>query len=319
MVLVGCLVASGALVAGAVGPDGASSASADAADDRSSAEQIQTNTTVDGTVSGESDVDWYAVNVTAGDAVVPHLYLENDTDGRSLQVQLYGPNGTPVGEEKKDAMGGPENVAGVGPIGEQDAHAVSPNVATVNATYYVKVSESEYASTDGNVTSAYNLTVETKDLDRYDPNENGSTATHIGASADATLTGNASVEAVATPYDRDVYAVTLAADQNYTVTLSYANASDSDHYPKLLRLFPNASAVPADDSPDTTSGRELTEMTDGGETVTFTVEETGTYYLHLGQSSNTNQLLNEDAYELSVQRGTPEADDPGDGTPDEDC
>lgn len=262
-------------------------------DEMANATHISSDENIDANLSSGSDVDWYAVNVTAGNAVIPHLYLQNESDGRSIQVRLYNASGENVTAKKNDAMGGPENVAGgEGSFGELDAHAVAPNVATANATYYVRVSESLWDEAGENTTSPYNLTVRTKNLDQYDPNEDGPTATNIDSTD--------SVDAVMTPYDHDVYAVNLTAGASYTVSFEYTGADTGDRFSMALRLTEDVNNITDNQQFGSDSGRMLTELHGDDETVTTTVNETGTYYLHLGQYL-TNQLLNEDAYKLTIQ------------------
>lgn len=282
----------------------ASGGGAEPNDSMANATHISSDENIDANLSSGSDVDWYAVNVTAGNAVIPHLYLENDSDGRSIEIRLYNASGENVTAKKNDAMGGPENVAGgEGSFGELDAHAVAPNVATANATYYVRVSTSQWDEAGENTTSPYNLTVRTKDLDQYDPNEDGPTATNIDSAG--------SVDAVMTPYDHDVYAVNLTADTNYTVSFEYTGDDTGDRFSMALRLTEDVNNVTDNQQFGSDSGRMLTELNGDDETVTISVNETGTYYLHLGQYL-TNQLLNEDAYELTVQNESRVPADGGD-------
>ena len=273
-------------------------------DSMANATYISSNENVDANLSSGSDVDWYAVNVTAGNAVIPSLSLENDSAGRSIQIQLYTASGENVTAKENDAIGGPQNVAGgEGNFGKLDAHTVAPNVATANTTYYVRVSESRWDEAGENTTSPYNLTVRTKDLDQYDPNEDGPTATTIGNAG--------SVNAIMTPYDHDVYAVTLTADTNYTVSFEYTGDDAGDRFSMALRLTENVSNVTDNQQFGSDSGRLLTELNGDDETVTVSVNETGTYYLHLGQYL-TNQLLNEDAYTLTVRNESRTLVDDGD-------
>lgn len=285
--LVACMVGSSALV-GAFATDVTSDDTT--ADSRTNAQPIETGETIRTDLSSSDDVDWYAVNVTAGGAVVPHLYLLNESEGRSLEIELYGPNGEPVAEQQEDSLGGPESVAG---DGSSDAHAVAPNVAETNTTYYVKIQTSQWHEATDNRSSPYNLTVQTATLDQYEPNENGSTA--------IPLTPAGSVNAVAAPYDHDVYAVDLVGGQNYTVALNYTENTSStsyDRFPKEATLF--ADAANATDTPQPEGGTGLLTSYGGNQSVTFSVKQSGTYYLHLGQADANSEMLDQDDYRLTL-------------------
>lgn len=48
---------------------------------------------VDANLSSPSDVDYYAVNATAGDAIIPRLHLRNTFAESAIQVDVVAPTG----------------------------------------------------------------------------------------------------------------------------------------------------------------------------------------------------------------------------------
>jgi len=269
----------------------ASASGGDADDSRANATRIETGESVEGSLPPADDADWYAVNATAGEALLARLRLPNETEGRSVSVHLYGPGGEQVTERQHDGLPGPLYIAGRGPKGMQDNTAEAPDVAEVNATYYIRVKSTRYAEPRTDC-YCYGLTVAAVDLDSSEPNENGPTATRLAL--------NESVDAAIAPYDHDVYAVNLTAGAEYTVTYEGLDSEDEDVFTKQLRFGTNASNA----SYDTRDRMEYTGAETFGRerTVTIEAQESGTHYLLVAQSDVNAQLLERDGYRLTVTR-----------------
>lgn len=291
--LVAGLVVTSAVASGSFVASDATSAEpgGDAPDERSNATVVSPGDSVQGNISDGDDVDWYAVDATAGEAILPWLVLKNNTGGRGLSVSLYAPDGEELGERTADKMSGLSSVAGEGPRGRQDARAVSPDVVEANGTYYVAVRENPWNQTDDNVSSPYNLTVVTRSLDQHDDNENASTAT--------TMEPGQSVEGVVAAYDHDVFAVNLTAGVNYTVTFTHLEEDSADTYLKEVRLFEDPANVTDDTTPSSPGGPIVIER-GGDDEGTFTAQRSGIHYLRVGQSSNTAELTNLDPYRMTL-------------------
>lgn len=305
--LVAGLVVASAVASGSFAASDAPTAEpgGDAPDERTNATVVSPGEHVQGNVSSGDDVDWYAVDATAGEAILPWLVLQNNTGGRGLSVSLYGPDGEPLGERTADKMSGLSAVAGEGPRGRQDARAVSPDVVEADGTYYVEVRENQWNRTDDDVSSPYNLTVETRSLDAHDPDENASTATpmEIGQS----------VEGVVAAYDHDVFAVTLTAGQNYTVTFTHLEDDAADTYLKEVRLFADPANVTDATTPGSPGGPIVVER-GGDDEGTFTAQRSGIHYLRIGQSSNTAELTNLDPYRMTIVVDASSSGGDGDAT-----
>lgn len=248
--------------------------------------------TVNATLSSPNDVDYYAVNATAGDGVVPRLHLQNMFDGSAIAVDIVAPSGTVRTETTNDAMGGPKNVAGKArPPSDPNDTAYTADTMRSGGTYYVRVQESDYADTNGNDTYEYSLNVSTEDLDQYDPNENGTTASalELGSEAEATLTG----------YDNDVYAFEADGGENYTVAITTTDGQ----LPKQLSVF-DQSRLASDEYDYDISGAIAREdgFTDTA-MLTFTAGEEGTYYVELTESTINNDLLEQSNYTFTVIEG----------------
>lgn len=325
--LVALAVVVGAVtVGGAVQTD--SQANSTSSDDEpndslANATRVEYGEERDANLSSPSDVDYYAVNATAGDATIPRLRLKNMFEGSAIQVDVVTPSGEVTTELANDVSSGPQNVAGTEDVSPTDT-AYTGNVMEFNGTYYVRVKEATNLPVGGSKTNRsdtyrYNLTVNTTSLDEYDPNENGTTATPIelGQTTNATFAG----------YDSDVYAVNLTANQTYSVRVE----SSLEGPTKQLWVYDDQSQ-PVDD-PDrhpngttvATTSYSFLEPT----TVTFTASENGTYYVQmvegienydlLGRSSD-GDLIGPLPYEITANRTdwTPSADLPDDGDADSD-
>lgn len=271
-------------------------------DDRGTATAIDAGETVNGSLDAGGDVDWYAVDATAGDGLMANLTLTSESANQSVEVTMYDPDGNRIGHQPSDGMGGPFNVAGYTEMSGYRETAEIADVAETTGTYYVRVDRSEYDSEPGDV--GYALEVDTTELDEYDPNENTETATNVALGEP--------IEAVIAGYDTDVYAVTIPAGSNVTATVDVTKTGPFRFTKDLV-----VTSSPASDS----EGRSDTKVVGGVEQmdaygqVTFTAAEGGTYYLHFGQGGDNSELLQTEHYTLTVETS------PGDGGTDDgsDC
>lgn len=276
------------------------------------ATRIQYGQEMDANLSSPSDVDYYAINASAGDAIVPRLHPENRLKG-AIAIDLVTRNGEVRTELTNDLASGPQNT----PCQIPSADGYTGNVMEFNGTYYLRVRTASnfFCRTfepNESATYDYTLAVNRTSLDEHEPNENGTTATtlELDETANATFAG----------YDSDVYAVNLTAEQNYTVTLEstdgflgaiwvYGKESqpvDDPFWPHTednsspYIFDPNGSTVAAVDS---TLGRTTS--------VSFTPGESKTHYVQIVQNEYNGNLLDQSPYELTVNRtaGSPSDDD----------
>ena len=304
--LVALAVVVGAVTAGGVAQTGstdsqASGADAEPNDSTANATPIEYGEEINATLSSGDDVDYYAVNASAGEGLVPRLRLKNAFEGSAVRVDVVGPNGAVTSERTNDQMSGPKNVAGEArPPGAKDT-AFTADVMESDGTYYVRVQQSQFDEAGGNATYEYALSATTADLDASDPNENGTNASSLELGTDA--------RAVATGYDNDVYAVNVTAGRNYTVTV----ASPNQELPKQLNVFDDASLASDADDYDNDGAVAGEDGFLRNATVTFTAQESGTYYLELTEATTNNDLLQKSDYTLTVTASgdTPD-DDPSD-------
>ncbi|QLG26498.1 hypothetical protein HUG10_02610 [Halorarum halophilum] len=252
------------------------------------ATEVETSQSVNATLSSGSDADWYAVNATSGDSLIAELALRTNDSDQSIKVELFRPTGERIAEYTEDQMHGPQYVAGNGPFGEQEL-GVAADVAEGNRTYYVRVTESQWAETDENASSPYTLSVRSSDLDRYDPNENSSVA--------STLSVGDSVNATAASYDHDVYAVDVEGGENVTVSVRETGESGSA-FSSMLAVTTNASADVATNPEDGGSGHRTT-----GSTFVLSPDENETYYLVYAEADDNAALLGTENYTLTVEDG----------------
>lgn len=289
------------VTASAFGNTAATPDDAEPNDDRASATELQDGDEVNGSLDAGGDVDWYAVETTAGHGLIANLTLTSHSSNQSVRVDLYDPDGNQIGAIPRDRLSGPSNQAGYyEPMSVyRDFTARVADVAEANATYYVRVARTEWDDESGDVT--YALGVNTVTLDGHDPNEDGATATQV--------TPGETAEAVFAPYDSDVYAVTVPAGTNVTVTV----VADA----RLEKaLFVSDTAATIDD--DTYDGEYLLvkDPFSFRAVVTFTAEEGGTYYVQLVQGDTNTRLVTQEPYSLTVETSTDDGDgsDGGDGT-----
>ncbi len=274
-------------------------------DSRETATDMAANSTETGTL-GSDNVDWYAFDVSAGEQINAELDLGSDDTtlpvNRSAEFALYGPSGEEVSVYPNDGMG-----AAYRPNPGSPATAWGGLVAEQSGTYYARVT--------GENISDYNLTVETRRLDRHDPNEQPSSATQIEA--------NDTVSAVMSGSDVDTYAIDL--DKGETINASAQ--TDSTGLVNIQLVSP--------ETPDITYAGYSDEYDVAGgyaanKQITYTANESGTYFVRVypfengigsfGQKAPYSLTVTSDradSDEESTNDGGSGTDDGTTGTPDE--
>ena len=287
----------------------ASSGDVEPNDSMANATPIEYGEEINGTLSSPDDVDYYAVNATAGDGllVTSTIRLEDIYGDKLLKVDVLTPSGEVSTEFGTDQ--GPQNLAGAtGFTVSTDDTARTADVMETNGTYYVRVQESDRAMTNESDTYEYNLTVNREELDAYDPNENGTTATRIelGETLDAVFAG----------YDSDVFAVNLTAGRTYTLDIEMGEAEmgpgemGPDH--QVWVYDRRSQAV---DDPDWRPNGTTVVKADASsaDTVTFTAAKNGTHYVQIAQALGGAALLASRPYSMTVRPSneTPPENDTG--------
>lgn len=267
-------------------------------DSRSSATRMATNGTKSGTLFGD-DKDWYAFDVSAGQAIDIGLTATTENE-ENIKFSMYDPDGNPIGESPNEGIG-PAYFTQRIPFGPW---AGGGDIAEQSGTYYVKV-----RGVGGVAPTRYDLTVGAERLDRYDPNEQPSSAISIDH--------NASIEAVMTGSDVDTYAIEL--DKGDTVNATIDHEYSFDMHVQLV----------SPETPDTTHSRynheyDVSEWTRDG--FTSTVNESGTYYVRVYPVENTitsffeagsynlttNVTDNDTAVDSNESSNTPDGESPPD-------
>ena len=255
--------------------------------------RIDVGETVNGTLSSDES-DWYAFEADAGEAILPTLNLVGPLENRAVQFAIVGPGGTTIGAYPADGMHGNDYEAGTEwpAVGRQATGAAT---AEEDGTYYVRVFP---GSTNAEFTpGAYDLTVETRELDPFDPNQRPETATR--------LTPNATVNGTSAAYDPDWFSFEAEAGDRLTVT-------GRAEYPVDLWLL----------GPDGTPLGHISSYGRNG-TVTVTAPQTGRYYVQARQDGGNGELLAVGSYDVTVRTsadgggsGGGDVDTDGDGLTD---
>jgi PKD repeat protein len=165
----------------------------DAGDTRDNATAVSAGETVDGTFDGEedSDTDWYALDVEAGD----YIRLNHRTgSGDGPPIELYGPTGKPLAEDDMYV----------------DALATGAR-APANGTYYVKTTVSSGMP--------YSITFDVASPDDFESNDQRSEATAVESDAE--------LGAVVGENETDWYAVDLSAGETLHATLDRKQAEQA--------------------------------------------------------------------------------------------
>ncbi|WP_248910907.1 hypothetical protein [Halocatena marina] len=270
--------------------------SSDGNDSRTTATTIDVGQTATGTIEPD-DVDWYAVEIEAGQSIFANLTITTETE-KSFRFDLFDPDGEKIGEHPLDMMF----------PGYQTMQLATGNtayggdVAEQSGVYYVRVQPVEDNSSEP---TNYELTIEADELDMDDPNEQPNTATQIDP--DATISGMLSGS------DRDTYALDLEKGETITVTADYEN---SGFRPYTYLVGPNASNVMLDPYLDRdyavareTIGREHEFI--------YTANTTGTHFLRVNpyeEISTINTFDEKTSYEVSVDVSGSTVDDDSDAT-----
>lgn len=250
-------------------------------DDMMNATPIEFGEEINATLSSPNDTDYYAVNGTAGDGLIPRLNLTNTLTGSAIRVEIVGPTGKVSTENPRGPILGSPSLGGSMAIESNTAYTA--DVMESNSTYYIRVMEDEKAETNISATYPYNITATIADLDEYDPNENGSTASPIELST--------TVNSTIVGYDTDVYAVNVTAGRNYTVYLLSSVQESSYPFPLRLSVFENASVASEEEKfRDALSSKgQISRNT----TVTFTAQQNSTYYIRILKGITTVQRIDE--------------------------
>lgn len=258
-------------------------------DSPTDATPIDVNETVSGTlVSDESD--WYAFEAEAGEAILPTLNLVGPLESRAIQLSIVGPDGTPVGASPADLIHGDDYEAGT-EWPAQGRQARGAATAEASGTYYVRVFAGK---TNAQLEpGAYNLTVETRELDPFDPNQRRETATSVETGERVTGTAGA--------YDEDWFSFRADAGERITVEAGMGD------YPLAVSVYGPGGELLAE-----------TEYAGPLRPENVTANRTGRYYVQFHQSNDNWQLFDLWPYSLTVRTTGDDtvADADGDGLTD---
>ncbi|UPM42640.1 hypothetical protein [Halocatena salina] len=203
----------------------------------------------------------HTIDLTKGQGLSVALTHENRTDhSESLSFSISDPSGAEVGATPADSRGAYSTTPGT-------TTAVGGVVADQTGTYTISVT--------GDPNTNYSLSVETDQIDKHDPNEQPGTATPIE--------GNTTIAGVITGYDRDVYATELQAGQTITVSSTARGGFES----ALWVGGPNATAQ-SHNSQEHSFGETTITGAPGGSDLTFTANQTGTYFFKVAPHPTTS-------------------------------
>lgn len=249
----------------------------DFASDVSTLGTLNVGDTTNGSVETPMDQDWFAMNLTGGQAYEIRL---NGTDaaGSLSDPFIYG-----VYDAAANKISNTENDDGGS--GKNSFVLFTPDSSGV---YYL--------AAGGNLSSTgdYTVSLVQRASNQDDFADNASTAG--GVTAGSSVNGN-----IETSGDRDWFAITLEANKYYQINLEGGTAETgtlSDPY--LYGVYDSSSDLIANTSNDDAVGRNSR--------VTFSPEESGVYYIAAGAYQD-----NTGSYRLSVTDVTPEPSVPGSG------
>lgn len=229
-------------------------------------------TTYEGTLDEENQRDTYSFEATAGEGIELELTVQNLQPGRDARMTLVDPDGTEIGELPTD---NPNEGAYVTNAAEPDLgnSVVGGDVAEQTGRYCVRVT-----GADGSVSEPieYTLSIETVELDQFDPNEDPESAT--------SLETDETVEGVIAGYDHDWFAV--EASEGDDLMIAYEIIQEADLFDQALVLH----------TPD-----DETVEIDGSQAV-VTVATSGTYRLQVGPDDQTTaqDFLTKESYRLTI-------------------
>ena len=226
---------------------------------------------VAGMLAAGGDVDWYAVNLTAGDAVSALLA----SDGGQLQLGLYDASGLLLTPSRATALGGVE---------QQVAVVAAP----VTGTYYLRVSSAAplAQARDYRLVIGRNLALDAED------NDAPSQAKPLGIGGNGAALG-----ALQSATDSDVWRIAASAGDLLTITTATPgggpNLFDNLLDPRV-ELLDAAGNVLASDSSGAADGRNAL--------LAFNIAESGVYLVRV-----TGQNVTSGEYALSVTGSTANA------------
>ena len=252
-------------------------------DNRSNADRISTGSSVTGSgfING-SDVDWYAFNVTAGNAFnVAH-------SGPAVNVSVYDPAGNLIRSESP---------------GTPDTWSVG-GVADQSGTYYVRVNQ--------NGAFSYGITIKTASPDQFEQNDDQSAA--------ASIEPNQQLDPDLFAGEQDWYAVEADSGQNVTAVVERLSGALDPGQNLRVDIFNEDGELvsePISNESFRVSGENKTIYsggTDAGEIAKVNVPDTqsGTYYVRISGVEDLSGFID---YALTTNTGeTTAAPDGGENT-----
>jgi subtilisin family serine protease len=213
--------------------------------DRLSANPVNLGTPIDGALSGSTDVDYYAVTVSAA-GVLSLIFNRPDTAYSDFSVKLEDANGVSLGAFTDST----------------DPQTFTIGVAQAG-TYYARISgASSYSFDTGQYSVTFNHTAGS--VAGYESEANDTRAT-----ADAVTLGSAITGQIASGTDVDYYAVTVSAAGVLSLILDVPTNSSYTDYFRVSVTDTNGNVIAAQET---------------GQDITFqaAVGAAGTYYLSVG-------------------------------------
>jgi hypothetical protein len=239
---------------------------------------IKTSQTIKGSISSRKEIDWYAVELKKGQGFTVRLeHTNRKSPSTQMSFTVYNPNRKRIGEAPFDR---PRRAYRTSPAA---ASAYGGDIAKRSGTYYIGVR--------GKNGAEYSLTVDTVKLDTHDPNEQPASATSI--SVGRTVSG------VLTGYDRDVYAVDLKKGESVTVEYNSTGAIQPSLWMAGPRVVKTAKPIA-----DYSFGKYTIASSGSGNSLTFTANRTGTYYIKVVpyfERSTAATFFESATYEVSVR------------------
>ena len=245
-------------------------------DTPSNARRIEVGETANGTLSSD-EVDWFAFEATAGEAILPRLEARGSIDG-SLRFAIFGPNGSEITAYTN------ENPLyyyyGIGKMSE-GREARGAAVARTNGTHYVRVTEVDWGERGGGP-SPYAVTVQTEQIDSFEPNQRRETATR--------LRPNVTLTSTTAGYDADWYALRATEGSSINVTAELGNTTNASLSIALL----------GPDGEELDSVEYWSQWSEERATLNATASQDGTYYVRIGQAPDSLVLFGQGPYELTA-------------------